>query len=66
MTGRAFLLASLLTTGAAVQAAGAGSELSGTWNRGVGNARVQIAPCGSQICASNVWVKAPSRSATSS
>ncbi len=30
---------------------------SGTWNRGDGNAKVRIAPCGSHICATNVWVK---------
>ena len=30
---------------------------SGTWNRGDGNARVRIAPCGSNICATNVWIR---------
>jgi len=30
---------------------------SGTWNRGDGNAKVRIAPCGSHICATNVWIK---------
>ncbi len=30
---------------------------SGTWNRGDGNAKVRIAPCGSNICATNVWIK---------
>lgn len=30
---------------------------SGIWNRGDGNAKVRIAPCGSNICATNVWIK---------
>jgi len=30
---------------------------SGVWNRGDGNAKVRIAPCGSNICATNVWIK---------
>lgn len=30
---------------------------SGVWNRGDGNAKVRIAPCGSHICATNVWIK---------
>jgi len=30
---------------------------SGTWNRGDGNAKVRIAPCGSNMCATNVWIK---------
>ncbi|WP_202326013.1 DUF2147 domain-containing protein [Mesorhizobium sp. 113-3-9] len=30
---------------------------SGTWNRGDGNAKVRIAPCGSNICATNVWIR---------
>lgn len=29
---------------------------SGVWLRGDGNARVRIAPCGSNICATNVWI----------
>ncbi|KPF63464.1 hypothetical protein IP69_18995 [Bosea sp. AAP35] len=30
---------------------------SGVWLRDDGNARVRIAPCGSDICATNVWIK---------
>jgi uncharacterized protein (DUF2147 family) len=30
---------------------------SGVWMRGDGNARVRIAPCGSSICAVNLWIK---------
>lgn len=31
--------------------------LDGAWARGDGNARVQIAPCGSDVCATNTWIK---------
>jgi uncharacterized protein (DUF2147 family) len=30
---------------------------SGTWMRGDGNAKVRIAPCGANICATNQWIK---------
>lgn len=29
---------------------------TGVWLRGDGNARVRIAPCGSNICATNLWI----------
>jgi uncharacterized protein (DUF2147 family) len=29
----------------------------GVWMRDDGNARVRIAPCGSKICATNLWIK---------
>lgn len=32
------------------------ADPSGEWLRGDGNARVRIAPCGSDICATNVWI----------
>lgn len=35
----------------------AAPDPSGVWSRGDGNARVRIAPCGSDICATNVWIK---------
>ena len=35
---------------------------NGTWARGDGNARVRIAPCGSAICATNLWIKDPKSS----
>lgn len=28
----------------------------GVWMRGDGNARVEIAPCGTELCATNLWV----------
>ncbi|HEV2552169.1 MAG TPA: DUF2147 domain-containing protein [Bosea sp. (in: a-proteobacteria)] len=33
------------------------TDPSGVWLRDDGNARVRIAPCGSNICATNVWIK---------
>lgn len=37
-------------------ASAASPDPSGVWNRGDGNARVKIAPCGANICATNVWI----------
>lgn len=31
--------------------------IEGQWARGDGNAKVRIAPCGSDICAVNTWIK---------
>ena len=31
--------------------------IEGQWARGDGNAKVRIAPCGSDICAINTWIK---------
>jgi uncharacterized protein (DUF2147 family) len=33
----------------------------GVWLREDGNARVRIAPCGSKICATNLWIKDSSK-----
>ena len=33
------------------------ADINGQWARGDGNAKVQIAPCGSDICATNTWIK---------
>ncbi|MDM9623346.1 hypothetical protein A6U87_21210 [Rhizobium sp. AC44/96] len=33
------------------------AEIDGQWARGDGNATVIIAPCGSDICAVNTWIK---------
>ena len=38
-------------------AAAAGPDPKGIWLRGDGNARVRIASCGENICATNVWIK---------
>ena len=32
------------------------SDVGGLWMRGDGNARVRIAPCGQNLCATNVWI----------
>nr|WP_298097278.1 DUF2147 domain-containing protein [uncultured Shinella sp.] len=32
------------------------ADPSGVWLRDDGNARVRIAPCGSNICATNLWI----------
>jgi uncharacterized protein (DUF2147 family) len=56
LTSTALVLASLLVTGSQAQA----QSLSGIWARGDGNARVRIAPCGANICATNTWIRKPS------
>jgi uncharacterized protein (DUF2147 family) len=33
------------------------ADINGQWARGDGNAKVRIAPCGSDICATNTWIK---------
>lgn len=33
------------------------ADANGTWMRGDGNARVRIEPCGSDVCAINIWIK---------
>lgn len=33
----------------------------GVWLRDDGNARVRIAPCGSELCATNLWIKDTSK-----
>ncbi|MBD9446662.1 MULTISPECIES: DUF2147 domain-containing protein [unclassified Rhizobium] len=47
--------AALIST-AAVQAQQS-ADPSGIWLRDDGNARVRIAPCGSNICATNLWIR---------
>lgn len=32
------------------------SDARGVWMRGDGNARVRIAPCGHNLCATNLWI----------
>lgn len=36
-------------------------DIEGQWARGDGNAKVRIAPCGSDICAVNTWIKPGTR-----
>lgn len=37
------------------------ADPSGVWLRDDGNARVEIAPCGGDICATNLWIGDTSR-----
>lgn len=53
--GRHLLLACIIALGAVVGAQAA--ELEGNWARGDGKARVRIAGCGADICATNTWIK---------
>lgn len=49
------LVATLIAFGAGGAANAA--ELDGSWARGDGKARVKIARCGADICATNTWIK---------
>lgn len=49
------LAACLLLIGSSVVAAQTRSP-DGDWLRDDGNARVRIAPCGAQLCATNLWI----------
>lgn len=33
------------------------ADMNGQWARGDGKARVNVAPCGSDVCATNTWIK---------
>ena len=45
-----------------VQADDLTATAMGIWARGDGQARVRIAPCGGNICATNLWIKDPASS----
>lgn len=53
---RAALVIAALTA-AQVFGAAQASELGGEWARGDGKARVRVEPCGSDLCATNIWIK---------
>ena len=53
-TAQAILLLSLALP---LPASANSVDPSGVWLRDDGNARVRIAPCGSDICATNLWIK---------
>ncbi|MDI6028612.1 DUF2147 domain-containing protein [Corticibacterium sp. UT-5YL-CI-8] len=42
---------------AATSIAHAEPDVDGIWMRGDGNAKVRIAPCGNNLCATNLWIK---------
>lgn len=48
-----------LAVGLVLASAGvaAAADINGQWARGDGNAKVQVAPCGGDICATNTWIK---------
>ena len=48
-----------LAVGLVLASAGvaAAADINGQWARGDGNAKVQVAPCGGDICATNNWIK---------
>lgn len=50
------LTALAFSTLAASAAAQQPADPSGVWIRDDGNARVRIAPCGTNICATNLWI----------
>jgi uncharacterized protein (DUF2147 family) len=50
------LLPALMIAGALTVTAHAQSPM-GQWARGDGNAKVRIAKCGTNICATNTWIK---------
>ena len=54
---RTTLIALGLAIAPALPALANSPDPSGVWLRDDGNARVRIAPCGSNICATNVWIK---------
>jgi uncharacterized protein (DUF2147 family) len=33
------------------------ADMNGQWARGDGKAKVNIAPCGANVCATNTWIK---------
>lgn len=35
----------------------AAQDITGTWNRGDGNARVSVTRCGQAYCATNIWIR---------
>lgn len=50
------LMSTLVCSGLAAASAQAASP-QGDWSRGDGKARVRIAPCGEDICATNTWIR---------
>ena len=50
-------LAALWLAATPLHAADTGASIEGDWSRGDGKARVRIAPCGDDICATNTWIR---------
>ena len=58
MRAHILLAMTLITVPAAAATAGS-EDIFGNWSREDGAARVKVANCGSQICATNTWIKDP-------
>lgn len=59
MQGKTAFLCAMLVASAAN--ADAFSDSRGVWMRDDGNAKVSIAPCGQQLCATNLWIRDTSK-----
>ena len=51
------LFLSIVMLSAAAGMSHAEPVADGVWARGDGNAHVRIAPCGNDLCATNIWIK---------
>lgn len=51
----------VVISSAAASHAQQSADPSGIWLRDDGNARVRIAPCGNNICATNLWIRDTSK-----
>jgi len=54
---RAILVSALMTSPTLALA----QDINGQWARDDGNARVKIAPCGENLCATNTWIRDPGK-----
>lgn len=55
------IAAIFLVTAATAATAAASNSIMGIWQRGDGAARVRVAPCGDRICATNIWIRNPTK-----
>jgi uncharacterized protein (DUF2147 family) len=64
MMRRLVLVPFLIALPSLAQAAAEGpqAQIMGEWQRGDGQARVRIAPCGKALCAINTWIRDPASS----
>jgi uncharacterized protein (DUF2147 family) len=61
MNSKTILGAALISSMLGPLAAAAEPDINGQWAREDGIARVKIAPCGENLCATNIWVNDPSK-----
>lgn len=52
-----WISATVTTLALGLATSAAAGNMNGQWARGDGNAKVQVAPCGSDVCATNTWIK---------